>query len=708
LSPSRSLGGVVRRIGAARAVLLAGVAALCLPPGRWGVEPLSWESLLAPYSRGAPLPEGFRIDAIRRGSENDVVILAGRSADAATVEVHVLQRGRWAGVRESQSYGIGYETPRSTAAARESVTEAIAQAIRSRDRGLPSPDAIPLGPSFDPSALPWWLEMQRGWRGVLVGASLLLLALMAVVRSPGLTAAAVALGAIAVMARAAGLPYGHPDIGGAWVVPAAALLFLVALRRRHAAAREDRRLVLAIGAFALFLRLALGPWGPLHVNGYGPRFVAGAAREPAAIASYGPGYVELFGPIAAFAPASPDWAIFGANALLSAFAATLAFVLGRLIGIPRRAAAAAALLLAIDPVAIRMAATESYFPSIIFLCVAAGAALAVAATEIGAGAGWRAAAWLAGGGLLLVEAARIHPSAWVPVATVPFVALAGDTGGSRARAVAFVAGVTMIGGLMLATSGSVLLDVLGNVRGGMLIQPSAPVSLRPLAWIGAAALGYAVLARRPWLAVAAGIAAAGMVLTRHVYGQSWIWQQSYDRLFITLPVLVAGAISASALRYRGLAAVLALLVLVAWFRFALPIVSDRTTDHLEYRWLRERLRGVPSHCRVIHPASVANRGVEIPTYVRPPSAPAVAMHERRPHTIAAGLAAAPCLYYVRTSVCSSVDGRPGCEAIESRLVLAPVSRASFPSRPSSVFLAYDSDPVEIVIARVDRIDGASR
>ena len=42
------------------------------------------------------------------------------------------------------------------------------------------------------------------------------------------------------------------------------------------------------------LRLALGPWGPLHVNGHGPRFVAGAARDPADIAAYGPGYGEIF------------------------------------------------------------------------------------------------------------------------------------------------------------------------------------------------------------------------------------------------------------------------------------------------------------------------------------------------------------------------------------------------------------------------------
>jgi hypothetical protein len=61
------------------------------------------------------------------------------------------------------------------------------------------------------------------------------------------------------------------------------------------------------------------------------------------------------------------------------------------------------------------------------------------------------------------------------------------------------------------------------------------------------------------------------------------------------------------------------------------------------------------------------------------------------------------LYYVRTSLCSSAEGRPACEAIESRMELVPVSRASFPARPSSPLLAYDSDPVETVIARVESV-----
>lgn len=95
----------------------------------------------------------------------------------------------------------------------------------------------------------------------------------------------------------------------------------------------------------------------------------------------------------------------------------------------------------------------------------------------------------------------------------------------------------------------------------------------------------------------------------------------------------------------------------------------------------------------------------LPTYVRPRPAAAVAMDPRVPHTIDEGLAPAPCLYYVHTSLCSSAEGRPACEAIESRLTLTPVARVSLPARPSRESIPYDSDPVETVIARVERVLG---
>ena len=101
--------------------------------------------------------------------------------------------------------------------------------------------------------------------------------------------------------------------------------------------------------------------------------MSASSGSPGEIAAYGPGYREIFAPVAMLAPASPDWAIFAANALLSALVPPLAFAIGRMTGLASGPAFVAALLLAIDPIAIRTGATEAYFAAIVVFCTAASA-----------------------------------------------------------------------------------------------------------------------------------------------------------------------------------------------------------------------------------------------------------------------------------------------------------------------------------------------
>jgi hypothetical protein len=683
--------------------LLVGLASLAVPPRPFGESP-TWETLLAPYSTGTPLPENFRVRAIRRGSDNGVVISVRRPDDGAEVEVIVVERGRWKSVRESQSFTIDYEVPHSPAAERDVVTDVIAETIRSRDQGLPSPDAIPLR-ADDPTVLPWWLEMLRGGRGLLFGASLALLSLIALTRSPGLARAGVALGLIDLTARLAGVPLVWANIGAVWTMPAAAVLLLLALRGRRSRTHVGLLSGLAVAAAAVTLRLGLGPWGPLHVNGHGPRFVAGAAGDPADIAAYGPGYSEIFAPIAALVPSSPDWAIFAANALLSALVAPLAFAIGRMTGVAASAAFVAAMLLAIDPIAIRMGATEAYFPVIAFLGTGASVAMLLALEEMEAGRRWRSSVLLVAAGLLLSQAARIHPCAWVLIATVPFVVLAGGAGSWGHRVLVFLAAAAVSGGVLLFTSASVLLDVFGNIRSGTVYRPPLP-PWSPIVWVVLGATIYAVLAPQRWLALPAAICAGAMIMTWHAFGASWIWQQSHARLYLTIPVIAAVAcVPPAVLRQRWIGLAVAAVLVLAWMRFGLPIIGTRTTEHQEYRWVREQLLRLPAECRVVHLASAGARVLRLPTYVGRSRA-AVAIDARQPRTIEAALSPAPCLYYVRDSLCSTADGRPECEAIERRLTLVPVARASFVAAPEPGFLSYDSDPVETMIARVERVDGA--
>ncbi len=695
-------GTVGRYWSAGALALLVGLLALAVPPHPFGERP-TWETLLAPYSTGALLPHGFRIHEIRRGPDNGVVVSVRRPDDGAAVEVLVVERGRWQSVHQSRSFTIDYELPHSPAVERDVITALLADTIRSRDTGLPAPDAVPLR-ADDDGVLPWWLEMLRGARGMLLGSSLVLLALLVVVRSPGVARAGVALGVTDLAARLAGVPLLRSDVGAVWIVPAAAGLLFVALWDRRSRPVGGLWPALAVAAVALGLRLALGPWGPLHVNGHGARFVAGAARDPADIAAYGPGYHEIFAPIAALAPSSPDWAIFACNALFSALVAPLAFAIGRMTGLTAGAAFVAALLLAIDPIAIRMGATEAYFASIAFLCTAGSAAMLAALSEMETGGRWRAALLLVAAGLLLSQAARIHPCAWVLLATVPFVLPAGDAGSSRRRILMALAAAVVSGGVLLFTSANALLDVLGNIRTGTVLRP-APPSPWPLVWIALPLAVYAVLAPRRWLALPAGISIAALLLTRHAFDASWIWEHSYFRLHLTLPVIsVLACVPPAWLRRRWLAVAAVTVLVLAWIGFGWPVIAGRTTDHLEYRWVREQLRRLPPECRVVHLASAGSRVLRLPTYVGP-ARTAVAMDLRQPGTIEAALAPAPCLVYVRSSLCSTADGRPACDAIERRLALVPIARAAFPAVPASGPFAHDRDPVETMIARVERVEG---
>jgi hypothetical protein len=216
------------------------------------------------------------------------------------------------------------------------------------------------------------------------------------------------------------------------------------------------------------------------------------------------------------------------------------------------------------------------------------------------------------------------------------------------------------------------------------------------------------LVSRKWLAVPAGVAFAVLYMTRQAYAQSSLWLYSYDRLYMTVPlVAAAGAIPTILLR-RAFVLPALLLVAIGWWRFGAPIVFARTTDHLEYRWLREQLAQLPPECRVIHLASAGKRGLYLPTYVGTRSRSAVPIIEREPHTLEEALSPADCLYYVHTSLCSSTEGRPTCAAIEGRLTLLPLARAVFPPRPSSDGLPYDRDPVETVIARVQAVQGVTK
>jgi hypothetical protein len=100
--------------------------------------------------------------------------------------------------------------------------------------------------------------------------------------------------------------------------------------------------------------------------------------------------------------------------------------------------------------------------------------------------------------------------------------------------------------------------------------------------------------------------------------------------------------------------------------------------------------------------AAGKRALTLPTYVDQRTA--VAMDLRQPRTIAAALSPSPCVYYVHTSLCSTADGRPDCAAVERRLTLVPVARASLANSREPETFSHDGDRVEVAIGRVDRVD----
>jgi hypothetical protein len=677
------------------ALLLVAMATLLLPARR---TPTTWRELLAPFERGVALPHGFRVDEIRRGVSNDVEILAGRESDGARVVVRIVERGRWSGIRESASFGIAYETLPSEPTARDAITALFADAIRAHDPGgLPSPGAIPLH-GDDGAALSPAIEALRGGRAALLGLSAITFGIGVLLPRPLVSGAALLAAAALLAVRLSGAPLPAPDLSAALALPLAVVLFALAGPRLSSA---DARRGAALGGLALALRAGLGVWGPLHVNGYGPLFVVGAARDPAQIGAYGPGYAELFAPLAGLAPAAPDWAIFAANAFCSALAVVAAFAVARALAVPRGAAALAALLLALDPVSIHMAASESYFPISILVSLCAGGAVLLAARRLAHDATGQAALAIGAAALLAAAIARLHPTTWGLIAAVPCIALAAPMLPFAARLRLLIASAAMIGGGVLLGSGAVVWEVIGHIRGGMLMRPSAPPALQALLWVGGAATLYAVAVRRRGrIALPAALALASLLLTRHAYAQSWLWQQSYDRLYLTLPLIAALAIVPTALlRPRWARATLALAIVATWIVVGLPIVRQRTTDQLEYAWVRRQLAPLPEPCRVIYVGVAGPRGVVLPTYAGPPTRAAVAIDAHRPASLDAALAPAECLYYVRSSVCASAEGAPECAAVEQRLTLEPVAETAVTAVPSARFLSYDRDPVPLMLAR---------
>jgi hypothetical protein len=177
-------------------------------------QTVTWETLLLPLVPGGHITRGYVLSPPRRGEERDVVFTARRDdaklGPAARVEVHIVDKGQWSGIRETKSFGVAYETPRSQAPTEdlEAVTEAVANHLRANDVGYPSVASISFTAGPSPPWITRMLEHTHGARGML---ALLLLAL-----AMGLVASVPhrgdALAAILLFLLGLGLRLPHLDV----------------------------------------------------------------------------------------------------------------------------------------------------------------------------------------------------------------------------------------------------------------------------------------------------------------------------------------------------------------------------------------------------------------------------------------------------------------------------------------------------------------
>jgi hypothetical protein len=104
---------------------------------------------------------------------------------------------------------------------------------------------------------------------------------------------------------------------------------------------------------------------------------------------------------------------------------------------------------------------------------------------------------------------------------------------------------------------------------------------------------------------------------------------------------------------------------------------------------------MPPDCLILYVGQVEKRNMMLPIFGAParPARKALRIDGNSTGDLAQRLHGSPCIFYVRTSLCSSSGARPACDRVESLLDLELVSRERFPAVPSNRGMTYDRPPV---------------
>ena len=473
--------------------------------------------------------------------------------------------------------------------------------------------------------------------------------------------------------------------------------------------------LLALGAATWLFRRAFFPSGFFHQNAHGPMWVDCALGGRCA---YGPGFREIFALAASVDVATAERGIFLLQSLLAASAPVSAWILARSIGASRAVAWAVSLGVAIEPALARLSQSESYFGTITSLLFAAAATLAFAA-RLGRSGSLVFAAAAIGAGLLIGHAALVHPVAWIPAALIPCVVLFGR-GAARRRWRLFFVALLGTGTIAAASSLRIVLRVLDEHRrwstsiGGAALPDLVRSGLGFLV-LGALAYGVWTFGRKRWrfasrrtlwrLMLPSAALFVVLVLGSKLHPfdaqSTWIQHAGWTPYLPTLAA-IAVAFAVVVPRRASLWAASALGVVgIAHAVSAWPLMTTLPTDVLEANLAFAWRESLPQGARLILLERVDRRIATFPVYRSSPQRIRLTrLRQTDEHDRELAVTAAPGDFYYRSSICSSEEGRPICQRLESQWELEPVHLATLPALPSMPYLPYDTSEIAVGLYRI--------
>ena len=196
-------------------------------------------------------------------------------------------------------------------------------------------------------------------------------------------------------------------------------------------------------------------------------------------------------------------------------------------------------------------------------------------------------------------------------------------------------------------------------------------------------------------------AALALVLTfRHVpmaVEVAYFWVCAVPLLAAVVAGLGDPSLSVAA-RHGGGA--LLLLCLVAALGGLLPAHRQQPTDVLEQRLILDRAASIDARSTVIHLGELDRRRLFLPMYGD------CRADRPTPILLRSGeflnfdpFSAPPPVYWYRSSLCSTEEGKAGCDRIEAALPLDLLWEEALPARPSISDLGYLADPVVVKLFR---------